>query len=288
MRIKRSIYIIFLIIFGLALGNEYLQFSKGHAHSTLPAYSGMFHQESNGVTVLTYHRILKDSGLNRAAKHVSSNDQLHEYNVTETEFKKQMDFLAKKHVKVISYEEMLNMKANGPIHGKYVVLTFDDVDRSMPENAANILEQKQFPYTFFVVTGFVDKKVDGIRMANWKQLEKMAKSPLATVGLHTDKLHYQIDEQPALQSSKISHQTMAADYRHSQAVIKQHTGQYAKYFTYPYGAANDYLTQYMSKHGILSVSTLDPGIVNQGTNNLDVPRMLVNEKSWQNLAKWLS
>ncbi|WP_185696112.1 polysaccharide deacetylase family protein [Weissella viridescens] len=288
MRFKRSLYLIFLIIFGVALCNEYFQYANGQTHSRLPGYAGMFQKESNGVTVLTYHRILKDSELNRVMRHVSSNDQLHEYNVTETEFKKQMDFLAQHHVNVISYDDMVAMKARGPIHGKYVVLTFDDVDRTMPENAANILEQKQFPYTFYVVTGFVDKKIDGIRMANWAQLEKMAQSPLATVGLHTDKLHYQIEGQPALQSGKVSEKTMASDYQHSQQVIQQHMGQHAKYFTYPYGATNKNLTTYMAEHGITSVSTLDPGIVNQGTDNLDIPRMLVNEKSWQNLANWLN
>lgn len=62
-------------------------------------------------------------------------------------------------------ELLAHIKAKD-IKGKHVVITFDDIDTTLPRNAANVLFEQQFPFTFFVITGQVGKNLDGEQLAS--------------------------------------------------------------------------------------------------------------------------
>ncbi|MCM0583145.1 polysaccharide deacetylase family protein [Weissella diestrammenae] len=249
-------------------------------------YAGSF-VNHDGIIILNYHRILNESWVVKGIKAVNNNEQIHTYNVPFSEFKKQMKFLKQHHVQVISYQKMLEMTKQPTIKGQYVVLTFDDIDRTMPENAYPILKQYQFPFTFYVITGKVNKDMDGSVMASWSDIKRLAKDPLATVGVHTNNLHYQLNNKPVL-STDISHKRLRTDYQRSQDAMLLHLGRKADIFAYPYGAPNQYLSNYMADHGIVSMVTLDAGIVISGSNPKMPPRVLVNDQSWPNFEKWIS
>lgn len=92
--------------------------------------------------------------------------------------------------------------------GKAVVVTFDDIDKSLPENAYPIMKKLDLPFTQFIITGKVGQTIDGSQMSTWKEIKKMNENPLVTSGLHTNDLHYQENFEPIL-STNISKKSSA-------------------------------------------------------------------------------
>ncbi|MDA2909176.1 polysaccharide deacetylase family protein, partial [Lactococcus lactis] len=99
--------------------------------------------------------------------------------------------------------------------GKAVVITFDDIDKSLPENAYPIMKKLDLPFTQFIITGKVGQTIDGSQMSTWKEIKKMNENPLVTSGLHTNDLHYQENFEPIL-STNISKKVVQKDYQKSQ------------------------------------------------------------------------
>ncbi|EHO49971.1 hypothetical protein HMPREF9104_02259 [Lentilactobacillus kisonensis F0435] len=115
-----------------------------------PSYAISSHDDhiKNGVMVLCYHRILSSNQMVRFDENVSPNSQFHDFNVNLPEFKKQMNYLQAHHIKVISMPELIEkVNDHEPIRGKSVVITFDDIDRTMIDNAFPVLLKHHYPFT---------------------------------------------------------------------------------------------------------------------------------------------
>lgn len=244
---------------------------------------------TDGVIVLAYHRILKKTNVVNYARNISKNPQVQQYNVDQDEFIKQMVWLKKHHVSVWSTTEFINHVKNNTISGKHVVITFDDIDTTLPRNAAPIMYQLGLPFTTFVITGRTGTNMDGEQMATWSEIASLSAHKEVTIGLHTDNLHYQINNHPILSMTKVSTKKMIADYQRSYKKIDQHLAIKPNVFAYPYGSENKKLTTYMSKHGMAGIFLLEPGIVTNGMPNITngIPRFVVTNTNFGALQKWL-
>ncbi|MGX7043049.1 polysaccharide deacetylase family protein [Leuconostoc holzapfelii] len=243
----------------------------------------------DGVIVLAYHRILKDNQVVNFAQRVSKNPQLQEYNVSQAVFNAQMAWLKQERISVWSSDELLaHIKAND-IKGKHVVITFDDIDTTLPRNAANVLFEKQFPFTFFVITGQVGKNLDGEQLASWPEIEKLSQRHGVTVGLHTNDLHYQVNNQPVLATHQVSQRDIIKDYKQSRTKIKAQLNRQPNVFAYPYGRANKTLTRYMMTHGVKGIYLLEPGIVTNDAQHIQqqIPRFIITDQNFKQLQDWL-
>ncbi|VDG18995.1 polysaccharide deacetylase [Lactobacillus kunkeei] [Lactiplantibacillus mudanjiangensis] len=246
----------------------------------------------NGIIIFCYHRILKNTAGVQLSKILSSNSQLHDFDVPLDQFAAQMKTLHEQHVKVISSAQMAQMKASGkPIKGKYVVLTFDDIDRTTIDNAMPIMKKYHMPFTTFVITGNTGRYREGTQLATWSQIKAAKKSAgsLMTLGLHTHDMHYLTKKFTPIFDQPHEYQNFKRDFALSKRELKAHMGVTAKMFAYPYGSGPKRINNFLSKqHLTEGIATLDVGIVTDETAMNNLPRMIVNGNSWPSIKKWLT
>ena len=112
------------------------------------------------------------------------------------------------------------IRANKPLKHKYVVFTFDDVDSTLTSNVYPLFKKLgNIPYTAFIVTSNTGRYDNGTRLATWHQLRKVLRNPDVTIGVHTNNMHYLIDNKPALKYAR-NYSKFKIDYRKSEQIIK--------------------------------------------------------------------
>ncbi|CAI2566322.1 hypothetical protein AKUG0406_02790 [Apilactobacillus kunkeei] len=293
---RKIIVIILAIILFVIMSftiHRSVEYDKGSSE-----YYGLTKQEEkakNGILVFCYHRILKNNlGVN-VSRTLSTNSQLHDFDVPANEFKEQMEFLHKHNIKVISGAEMVKMtNSKKPIKGKYAVLTFDDIDRTTIDNAIPIMKKYNFPFTTFIITGNTGRYREGTQLATWSQIHYARKEAgnLMTIGVHTNNMHYLTSNLIPVFNLPKNYGRFTKDFVKSREVLKAHTGIYADSFAYPYGGGTPRISQFLAKQPHLGwVGTLDSGTVyNHGNGNhtdpIYTPRMIINTNSWPSIREW--
>ena len=248
-------------------------------------YTNCFN-EDYGIVVLCYHRVLMNTPVTRTVASVSDNSQLHEYNVWIDSFEDQMNFLKKNNIPILTTDQLTEQVSSKSISKKSVVITFDDVDKTVIENAYPITKRLSIPITQFVITGRTGEMINGSKMMGWNDVKNMDQDPLVTSGLHTNDLHYQNNNVPIL-STNIDKKTILQDFDKSQEIMMANLNKKGEYFAYPYGAQNSYLDSYMKKNQIKGVFTLVPGVATNSTKSDSIPRLIVTQESWKNIKNWL-
>ncbi|UQS87086.1 polysaccharide deacetylase family protein [Nicoliella spurrieriana] len=279
-----------LIILGMSLTvHRTVQYDKGQ--STNYALDKKTQAKKNGILVFCYHRIINDDlGVN-VVKALSDNSQLHDFAVTSTQFKKQMKFLKDHKIRVISGQQMYEMVNNHtPIKGKYAVLTFDDIDRSTIENAMPVMEKYKFPFTTFIVTGNTGRYREGSKFATWKNIlaAKKKAGNLQSLELHTNDMHYLTKRLVPIIEKPDEYNRFTRDFITSQRIMHSKTGQFGTAFAYPYGGGTTKTTNFLNSQNLQWVATLNTGVVNDNTNLMYTPRMIINNDSWPSIHKWFS
>ncbi|TPR26123.1 polysaccharide deacetylase [Apilactobacillus micheneri] len=271
-----------------------IQYDKGSSENY--ALDKQAEKQKNGILIFCYHRILKDNlGVN-ISRTLSTNSQLHDFNVPTNEFNEQMEFLHKKHIKVISGQEMVKMtNAHKPIKGKYAVLSFDDIDRTTIDNAIPVMKKYKFPFTTFIITGNTGRYREGTQLATWNQIKDAKKSAgnLMTIGLHTNNMHYLTSKLVPVFNLPHNYHRFTKDFKKSREELYKHTGSYGDAFAYPYGGGTHQTNDFLHTQHLGWVATLDGGVIyNHGNgDHLDLqyaPRMIINSNSWPSIRHWYS
>jgi len=106
-RLRQWLLIGLLLTLVFSLGWTYHHQADQQVHAqesyALPA---RYRQLKDGIMVFCYHRVLADTVPTKLAQSLSTNSQLHEFNVPVDKFAEQMKFLHDHHVKVISSQQM--------------------------------------------------------------------------------------------------------------------------------------------------------------------------------------
>jgi poly-beta-1,6-N-acetyl-D-glucosamine N-deacetylase len=285
-----SIIIVVLMSFTI---HKSVQYDKGSSE-----YYGLSRQErqvKNGILVFCYHRILKNNLGVSISRTLSTNSQLHDFNVPANEFKQQMKFIHRHHIKVISGAKMVKMvNSKHRIKGKYVVLSFDDIDRTTIDNAIPTMKKYKYPFTTFIITGNTGRYREGTQLATWKQINAAKKDAgnLMTIGLHTNNMHYLTSSLVPIFNLPKNYHRFTKDFVKSRENLKKHTGLYGDSFAYPYGGGTQRISNFLRKQNLSWVGTLDSGVIfNFGHNNhsdlIYTPRMIINDNSWPSIKKWI-
>lgn len=285
--------ILCLSIIGLSFNAEH-QEQVEQQHTTREISNGKLTQKElheNGILVLCYHRVVNSNLLSdKLALVLSNNDQLHEYSMPIKKLAYQIRYLQRHHVQIISMQKAVTLvKSDHPLKHKYVVLTFDDVDSTLSTNVYPLFKKMgNIPYTVFIVTSNTGRYDNGTRLATWSQLRKVLHNPAVTIGVHTNDMHYLVNNKPALKYASNYHH-FQKDYLKSEKIIKQKTGHTTPYFAYPYGEGTDREQRYLANHGMITFS-LDNGIMTQETDLTQaIPRTMVDDHSWnQVIKKWVN
>lgn len=290
--LRQGLLAILLVTLVFSLGWTYQQ-QAGKQHQTADSYAlpKRYAKMKDGIMVFCYHRVLKNDVSTQVAETLSNNSQLHEFNVPANQFAEQMAFLHKHHVKVISATTMARMvQSHRPIKGKYVVLTFDDIDRSVIDNAIPVMRHYQFPFTAFIITGNTGEYREGSQMATWAQIKQAQDDAgeLMTLGLHTHNLHHLTAKMQPVFLQPHYFGKFERDFAKSADELKAHTGVTATSFAYPYGSGDTQINNFLAQQDLDWVATLDSGIVSSQTNLNETPRLIVNHDSWPSLKAWLA
>lgn len=249
-------------------------------------------QIKNGVMVLCYHRILAANEIVKFDQQVSPNSQFHDFNVNLSQFKHQMDVIQAHHVKVLAMPQLIKLvEKHRPIHGRYVVITFDDIDRTMIDNALPVLLKHHYPFTDSIITGNTGWYKDGTKLATWPAIRRMKKRAgnLVTFAVHTNRMHYLVDHGTPVFNLPNNFVRFKRDYAVSQQVLKQKLGHRSPIFTYPYGSGTPQVQKFLDERpGLKAILTLNNGLVTTHSDLKETPRVIVNSSSWPSISKWLS
>lgn len=116
------------------------------------------------------------------------------------EFEKHLRYFQDTGTLVMTLDEVADLvEAGGPLPERAVVLTIDDADRSVYEQAYPLLRKYGFRAHLFVPTGHVNSKWSGLRVCDWNQLREMSESGTILIGSHTRSLHFKVDTDGGLE-----------------------------------------------------------------------------------------
>lgn len=257
-----------------------------------PSYAISTHDEKKpaGIMVFCYHRILDDNKTVKLDERLSPNSQFHDFNVNLSDFKQQMATLAREHVKVISTAQMVQMvESHRRIHGRYVVLTFDDIDRTTVDNAAPVMINHHFPFTVSIITGNTGAYRAGTKLATWSQILAMRKQAgdLVTFAVHTNNMHYLNSAGTPVFNVPRNFMRFKRDYATSQNVMQKKIDAETPIFTYPYGSGDAQVQEFLERQPLEVIYTLNTGIVDENTDLKNTPRVIINTDSWPSVHRWL-
>ncbi|MFF3021276.1 polysaccharide deacetylase family protein [Gottfriedia sp. NPDC057948] len=242
-----------------------------------------------GCVVLNYHLISPDR--DKFIRFLTKDPEFTTYNIYKSDFEKQIDVLKRNHVKFITprfLDEYMRSKIHLTTKQKCVLLTFDDVDQSVYRNAYPILKKNRIPFTIFLIMGQVgNNDYNGINLANWKQINEMQKSGLATYGTHTYNLHYynKNGQPPFIDTKNIK--AFQKDLRLATKTYKQHFGEQPHYFAYPYGYGTPQTDQTLINDGYKMIFSLRYGLNRPNDPTFFVKRILLTYDNWEKVNKWI-
>ncbi len=274
-------FLIFLIILGtcVAIYGFFFkdQINQAYIENSAPDYF----ESQEGIIVLNYHTILPEG------TKASESDDYYQYDVSVVDFESHLQYFQENNIDVIDLDELNKQIKSNNITGKSVVITFDDIDQTVYELAYPLLKEYNYPFVLFVVTSATGTSHDEREYATWEQIKEMNESGLATIGLHTDNLHYKENGNAVFLNSG-TEELFATDLAHSIDVYKEQIGQKPKYFAYPYGYGRAETDQALFDQEIELIFSLKDGIVTNETEAFFIPRVVINEHSDEYIKAWLA
>lgn len=289
-RLRRGLLTVLLLAVVLGVGwTIRKQAVEQHAMQESYALPAKYEKMSNGIMVLCYHRILGDNWQTQLIRGLSPNSQLHEFNVPADKFADQMAYLHRHHIKVISADTMARMvHQDQPIRGKYAVLSFDDIDRTVLDHAVPVMNKYKFPFTAFIITGNTGQYREGTQLATWKQIQAAQKitGGRMTLGLHTHNMHHLNAHMQPVFMQPHYYGKFKKDFNRSRQELTAHTGTHPDSFAFPYGSGTTAINRFLASQKLAWVATLDTGLVTDNTNLNETPRVIVNSDSWPSIARW--
>lgn len=246
-----------------------------------------------GSLILNYHRVRSSNTfvktLDKLTTVYTKDAELLLYTVYEDEFKEQLSYLIEKGYYFLTADEINKYVHNEvSVPEKSILITFDDVDVSVYENAYPYLLEKKIPFTLFIITGEVgNPDFKGLEMASWDQIKEMYDSGLATIGVHTHQMH-RLDKKsnpPFFYDSQID--DFIEDTKLTINTLEQKLGITPIYYAYPYGFGTPDTDQVILDLGYELIFTLSPGIIEQDNPSFFMKRVLVSRSSWIRIVEWV-
>lgn len=136
----------------------------------------------------------------------------------------------------------------GELPEKAVVITFDDGYQNVYENAADLLEHYEMPYTVFVNPNLMAKHKG--HYMGWEELKDLERRG-ARIANHGQTHAHLIRREPKETEAQWADR-MQQDIMGAQDAIDKHLGAQKKYFAYPYGEYDNALRERLKEWGFLA------------------------------------
>ena len=197
------------------------------------------------------------------------------FDTTVAELKAQLGAIKRRKFTVISMETLVKHLTEGtPLPPRPLVLTFDDNNLGLYENAYPLLKQYHYPAAFFVHTDFVGVTTSKAH-CTWEQLKEMQSSGLVTVEGHTCSHPADMRQLPDIEIDK--------EARNSMATITRHLGTKVIAFAYPEGKYDDRVAKHVAQSGYKVAFTEDWGNAGASKNLMLVHRYSIHKRFAQSL-----
>ncbi len=211
-------------------------------------------QAEDSAIILMYHRFGED-------KYPSTN-------ITLKQFDDQLEELSKEKYNIVPLNEIVTaFRAGTKLPPRTIAITIDDAYQSILENAWPRLKSANIPFTMFISTEPVSRKVPGY--LTWQQIHDLASDPLVTVGHHGhthDHLLY------------MSLEKAEKDIETASEIYQKELGSVPDIFAYPFGEYSQNLIDILKKKGLKAAFGQYSSAASSGSNPYGLPRFSFNEK----------
>jgi peptidoglycan/xylan/chitin deacetylase (PgdA/CDA1 family) len=157
------------------------------------------------------------------------------------------------------------LKAGTPLPDRTVGISVDDAYASVYEFAWPRLKKAGLPFTLFVATDAVDRKLGGIM--TWDQIREL-KAAGVTIGHHTVS-HSHMPTKPA--------EANLREITEASARFKEELGSVPGIFAYPYGEASLELEAMVKQQGFDAAFGQHSGVLHASLGSFYLPRFAMNE-----------
>lgn len=266
------------IILGFAITHFYInaQSAKGEKSIQL---------DNKGCLGLNYHRVYDDTLTNKAIEWLTHSQELTDYNVYESEFKAQIDYLIAQDAEFLSETQVVETLKNGhDFPDRCVWISFDDIEQSVYANAFPILKAREIPFSVYILTAQVGKNYQNLQMASWEQLKEMQQSGLVEVGVHTNNLHYLQDNKAVFLQPNMA-QTFLKDLKESKQAMEEHLGIEPTHFAYPFGTGSTELAAILEKEE-MTAAILVPQTIKEQDSPLWINRLMITTEGFEEIKSW--
>ena len=220
---------------------------------------GYFLLGESKIAVLTYHGVVEQ------VTDANSVDISVDY------FEKQMKWLSKHDYKTITMDEFYTWKQEKKkFPRKTVLITFDDGQKNIYENALPILEKYKLKATVFVVWRYNEDEKTKEFYINKEEINDIRKNhKLLSIESHSYNLH--IREKAVAGNYEL--------YNEDMKTVKR-LDEKAKYYAYPFGIYNDNYKKALKYNGYKLAFTFGPyAFASKDDDNYIVPRIGVFEST---------
>lgn len=204
---------------------------------------------SQNVVILGYHGIVDDDKIQTSS------------DVTEKQFRQQLNFLKANNYKVISIETYKNaLENNRQLPAKSVIITLDDGYQD--NKAVKILREYKLPATFFIITGHINfPKLSKFKKFTLQDIKEIDADPLFSVYSH-GKTHAYL--------TTLSLESLSKELDDSRKFLEDNLGGKRDIIAYPYGAFNSNIRSIIGKYYFLGL-----GVSGNYKDILNQPRYLI-------------
>lgn len=217
-------------------------------------FLGYAQQPEDTAVILMYHRFGED-------KYPSTN-------ITLEQFDAQLEELKKEKYNIVPLDEIITAFRNKTkLPSRTIAITIDDAYLSILENAWPKLKAANIPFTLFVSTEPVSRKIAGYM--TWAQVSTLANDPLVTIGHH------------AHTHNHLLHMSLAdatKDIDTATDIYKKELGSVPDIFAYPFGEYSPELANILKEKGLKAAFGQYSSGASSRSDLYGLPRFSFNEK----------
>ncbi|MGL5541375.1 MAG: polysaccharide deacetylase family protein [Erysipelotrichaceae bacterium] len=246
-------------------------------------------EEGAHCVALNYHRVTPASFSKKLLTFVTQSKELTTYDVDQAVFEAQLDELLEAGAYFATPLDLADFAQSGNYPDKCVWISFDDGDQSVYEYAFPLLQERNIPFTLFVISKHVGSNdFQNLKLASWSQLRTMVESGLATIGSHTHDFHYLVEDEAVLLQAQYV-KDFQRDIVQSKAILEQQLGVVVNTLAYPFGNANETIQEIVALAGYTQSFELAPYPIDARTHPLAQPRYLVSKHLFEaSIRPWLA
>lgn len=237
---------------------------------------------SEGCLALNYHRVREDRMSTKILESLSGSEELSLYSVYDDEFEYQMKTLKEEKAYFATVEEILHFQEQGEFPDRCVWISFDDIDRTVYEQAFPVMKKYEIPFTIFLIASQVgNDSFNNLEMASWEEIQEMVDSGLTDVGTHSYDMHYLEGEAPSF-FEPANYEAFVQDLVKSRETIESNlTGVEVLDYAYPFGEGKAELAELIRDNGFRTAFILAPRVIDPDNDPYWMNRILVDPKIFE-------